>query len=409
MSREPQAHRVVITGLGVVTSIGIGVSEFRAGLRAGRSGVKPISSFDTTGYPAANGCEITDFEPEAWLHGVRPEGLGLVSQFSAAAARMAVADAGLPEEQLRSRRSLVSVGTTDGESRDLDRLAVAQHQHGAQSLDWRIARRSTASRLATSIVRELSLTDVEAVTIPTACAAGNYAIGHGLDALRNGDVDFALCGGADAVCRKTFAGFYRLGAMAPEVCRPFDRNRNGILMGEGAGILMMESLESAKARGARVYAEILGYGLNCDAISPVHPDQGSLSRCMTLAHQDAGVKPEDIDFISAHGTGTRANDLTEAGAIRQAFASPPPTISIKSMIGHTMGAASALGAAACALAITDQFIPPTINHQDTDPECGLDCVPNEARPASVRVAQNNGLAFGGNNAVLVLGRYEDTV
>jgi 3-oxoacyl-[acyl-carrier-protein] synthase II len=194
--------------------------------------------------------------------------------------------------------------------------------------------------------------------------------------------------------------------MAPEVCRPFDRNRTGILMGEGASILLMESLASATARGARIYAEILGYGLNCDALSPVAPDQGSLARCMALAHRNAGVKPEDIDFISAHGTGTKANDMTEAGAIREAFETPPPTISIKAMIGHTMGAASALGSAACALAITEGFIPPTINHQETDPECGLDCVPNEARRADLRVVQNNALAFGGNNAVLILGRPE---
>jgi 3-oxoacyl-[acyl-carrier-protein] synthase II len=406
MNDERHARRVVITGLGVVTSIGIGVSEFLSGLRAGRSGVKPITAFDTSGYPAANGCEITDFEPRRWLKHVSPDDIGLASQFCAAAARMAVADSGLATTELRGRRALVSVGTTDGESRDLDSLAVQQYRHGPESLNWRTVRRSLAGRLSTSIVRELALTDVEAVTIPTACAAGNYAIGHGVDAIRDGDVDFALCGGADAVCRKTFAGFYRLGAMAPEVCRPFDRNRTGILMGEGAGILMMESLESARTRGARIYAEILGYGLNCDALSPVAPDQGSLARCMMLAHRNAGVKPEDIDFISAHGTGTKANDMTESGAIREAFERPPPTISIKSMIGHTMGAASALGSAACALAITEGFIPPTINHQETDPDCGLDCVPNEARPADLRVVQNNALAFGGNNAVLILGRLE---
>jgi 3-oxoacyl-[acyl-carrier-protein] synthase II len=405
MNDQQHARRVVITGLGVVTSIGIGVSEFLSGLRAGRTGVKPITSFDTTGYPAANGCEITDFEPERWIR-QSPAGIGLASQFSAAAARMAVEDSAMPMAELRGRRALVSVGTTDGESRDLDSLAVQQHRHGPESLDWRTVRRSPAGRLSSSIVRELALTDVEAVTIPTACAAGNYAIGHGVDAIRAGDFDVALCGGADAVCRKTFAGFYRLGAMAPEVCRPFDRNRTGILMGEGASILLMESLASATARGARIYAEILGYGLNCDALSPVAPDQGSLARCMALAHRNAGVKPEDIDFISAHGTGTKANDMTEAGAIREAFETPPPTISIKAMIGHTMGAASALGSAACALAITEGFIPPTINHQETDPECGLDCVPNEARQADLRVVQNNALAFGGNNAVLILGRPE---
>ncbi|HEX5741031.1 MAG TPA: beta-ketoacyl synthase N-terminal-like domain-containing protein, partial [Pilimelia sp.] len=241
--------------------------------------------------------------------------------------------------------------------------------------------------------------------LATACAAGNYAIGYGYDAVRAGEVDIALCGGADAVGRKSFASFYRLGAMAPEVCQPFDRDRRGMLMGEGAGMLVLESADAAAARGARIYAEVLGYGLNCDAGHAVAPDGVSFARCMALAHRNAGVRPEDIDLISAHGTGTKVNDTTEVGAIRRAFPEPPPTVSIKGMLGHTMGAASALGAAACALAITDGFIPPTINHRTTDPECAIDCVPNEARPADLRVVQNNALAFGGNNAVLILGRY----
>lgn len=399
-------NRVAITGLGVVTSIGIGVDAFLDGLREGRSGVKPIMSFETEGYAYANGCEVTGFDPHEYLELLDPAKIGRASQFGAAAARMAVRDSGMSLEQLRERRTLVSVGTTDGESRELDELAVHQFQHGPEDLDRAVVRRSPAGRLSTSIVHELGLADVEAVTIPTACAAGNYAIGYGVDAIRNGDVDVVLCGGVDALCRKTFAGFYRLGALAPEVCQPFDVDRKGILTGEGAGLLMLESVESAQRRGARIYAEVLGYGLNCDALSPVAPDEESLARCMTLAHRNAGVKPEDIDFISAHGTGTKANDKTESGAIRRAFTTPPPTVSIKGMLGHTMGAASALATAACALSITEKFIPPTINHVETDPECGVDCVPNTARSAEVNVVQNNSLAFGGNNAVVVVGRYQ---
>jgi 3-oxoacyl-[acyl-carrier-protein] synthase II len=402
-----QPRRVVITGLGTVTSIGLGPAAFLDGLRSGRSGVKPITAFDTTGFAHANGCEVTDFDPAEWLHEVDPAELGRASQFSAAASRMAVADSGLSLEELRRRRALVSVGTTDAESRDLDVLVGTQLESGPEQWDPGVVRRAQAGRLSSGIVRELGLVDVEAVTIPTACAAGNYAIGSGFDAIRDGDVEVALCGGADAVCRKTFAGFYRLGTIAPEVCQPFDKNRKGILTGEGAGILLMESLESARARGARIYAEVLGYGLNCDAHHPVAPDRDSLARCMEVAHRNAGVKPEDIDFISAHGTGTRANDVTEAGAIRQVFDTPPPTVSIKSMIGHSMGAASALASAACALALTEGFIPPTINHEETDPECALDCVPNEARSAELNVVQNNALAFAGNNAVLILGRYKE--
>ncbi len=209
------------------------------------------------------------------------------------------------------------------------------------------------------------------------------------------------------MCRKTFTGFYRLGTIAPEVCRPFDVNRQGILTGEGAGVLLLESLESALARNARIYAEVLGYGLNCDAYHPVAPNQDSVAQCMQLALDGAGVKPEDVDFVSAHGTGTKANDVTEARAIRQVFGDDTPrTVSIKSMLGHSMGAASALSSIACALAITEGFIPPTINHVETDPECNVDCVPNEAIEADLRVVQNNGLAFGGNNSVVIFGKYE---
>ncbi|MEV1025803.1 beta-ketoacyl-[acyl-carrier-protein] synthase family protein [Streptomyces sp. NPDC050264] len=405
---EQRPRRVVITGLGTVTSIGLGAPAFLDGLKSGRSGVKPITAFDTTGFAHANGCEVADFVPGDWIHHVDPQELGRATQFSVAAANMAVADAGLSAQDLRERRVLVSVGTTDAESRDLDTLVGTQLTEGPEQLPPGVARRAQAGRLSSGIVRELGLVDVEALTIPTACAAGNYAIGSGFDAIRHGEVQAALCGGADAVCRKTFTGFYRLGTIAPEVCQPFDVDRKGILTGEGAGILLLESLESARARGARIYAEVLGYGLNCDAHHPVAPDQDSLARCMEVAHRNAGVDEDDIDFISAHGTGTRANDVTEAGAIRQVFDTPPPTVSIKSMIGHSMGAASALSAAACALAITEGFIPPTVNHRATDPECGLDCVPNEARPAELNVVQNNALAFAGNNAVLILGRMDRT-
>ncbi|WP_336111686.1 beta-ketoacyl-[acyl-carrier-protein] synthase family protein [Streptomyces sp. PTD9-10] len=400
-------HRVVVTGLGVVTSIGTGVDAFAAGLRAGRSGAKPITAFDTTGFAYSNACEITDFDPAAWITEQSPDDLGRAAQFAVAASRMAVADAGLTEEQVREVRSLVSVGTTDGESRDLDHLTGLQVNGGDDVLDAVVARRVWPGRLSAGIVRELGLEDVETVTVPTACAAGNYAVGYGYDAISSGDVEMALCGGADALCRKTFTGFYRLGTIAPDVCRPFDADRQGILTGEGAGILLMESLESALARGARIYAEVLGYGLSCDASHPVAPDRDSIARCITAAHRNAGIEAADVDFISAHGTGTKANDVTEVGAIRQVFgAQLPRTVSIKSMIGHTMGAASALASAACALALRDGFIPPTVNHRTTDPECAVDCVPNEAVEADLRVVQNNGLAFGGNNAVLVLGRWD---
>ncbi|KUJ65278.1 3-oxoacyl-ACP synthase [Streptomyces albus subsp. albus] len=401
------ARRVVLTGFGVFSSIGVGAAEYAEGLRSGRSGAKPITVFDTEGFEHTNGCEIRDFEPERWIRNLDVAQLGRASQFSAAAARMAVQDAGLDPADLREQRGLISIGTTDGESFDLDRLVASQLAVGSAKMDGSIASRIRAGRLSASVAQELGLTDVEAVTIPTACAAGNYAIGYGFDAVRSGEADYALVGGADAMCRKTFAGFYRLGTIAPERCQPFDIDRKGLLTGEGAGVLLLETLESALARGARIYAEVLGYGLNCDADHQVAPLESSVARCMELALHNAGVKPEEVDLISAHGTGTKANDVTESRAIRSVYGpNPPRTVSVKSMLGHTMGAASALAAIACSLAITHGFIPPTINHASTDPECEIDCVPNEAVEADLRIVQNNGLAFGGNNAVVLLGRYE---
>ena len=394
--------RVVVTGLGPVSSIGIGLSQFAAGLRSARSGVSPISLFDTTGFAHTNGCEVRGFAPR--FDRLAADRLGRASRFSVAAAGLALRDAGVDPAELAGRPGLVSVGTTDGESQDLDQLTELAVRCGPRHLPAEVIARVPASWLSISVAHEFGLRRAEAVTLPTACAAGNYAIGYAYDALRLGEADYALCGGADAMCRKTFAGFYRLGTIAPQRCQPFDKDRTGILTGEGSGMLFLETLASAQRRGARPYAEILGYGMTCDAKHPVAPDGVSIAECMRRAHRNSGVEPGQVDLVSAHGTGTRANDLTEAAAIREVFpAAPPPTISIKSMIGHTMGAASALAAIGCAVAIDQGFIPPTINHVNTDPEVGLDCVPNQARRADLRIVQNNAFAFGGNNAIVLLG------
>jgi len=404
------SSRVVVTGLGVVSSIGIGRDEFADALRAGRSGARPISVFDTEGFEHTLGCEVAGFDPRPWIHRVDPAELGRASGFSIAASRMAVADAGLTEDDLRARRGLICIGTTDGESYDLDQLVEIEVNHGPEAMDPVQARRSTATRLTAGVAHDLDLSDVEAITVATACSAGNYAIGNGFDAVRTGEAEYALVGGADAMCRKTFAGFYRLGTVAPDCCRPFDSERKGILTGEGAGVLVLEPMESALRRGAPIYAEVLGYALNCDAKHPVAPDRESIKECIELALRNAGVEPHEVDLISAHGTGTPANDVTETGAIRDVYgAKTPPTVSFKSMLGHTMGAASALAAIACGLGITHRFIPPTINHRETDPECAVDCVPNQARDAELKIVQNNGMAFGGNNAVVVLGRFDEEV
>lgn len=398
-------RRVVITGLGVFSSIGTGAAEFAAALRAGVSGRAPLTAFDTTGYAHSYGCPVRSFDPARWLRRVRPSELGRAAAMSASAARMATDDAGLIAADLRAVRCHVCVGTTEGGAFELDQLTSSWLEDGPERMDPALARRVPAQSLSVAVARELDLTDAEISTIGTACSAGNYAIGDGFDAIATGEAEFALCGGADAIARKTFTIFYRLGLIAPDHCRPFDSGRQGILTGEGAGIVLLESLDSALARGARVYAELLGYGLNCDAYHPTAPNREGIARCMELAMRDAGVKPEEIDLIAAHGTGTRVNDITEAQAIRDVYGSRvPPVVGLKSMLGHAMGAASALGVIACALAITGRFIPPTINHRQTDPECAIDCVPNAAVDADLRVVQNNGFAFAGNNSVVLLGR-----
>jgi 3-oxoacyl-[acyl-carrier-protein] synthase II len=403
---RPPRRRVVVTGLGVISSIGTGPGAFARSLREGRSGARPIGAFETAGFERANGCEVVDFDPSASIERLDHRQLGRATQLAVSGARLALADAGIAPDELRARSALISVGTTSGETRDVELATQRQATGVADGLDAGSAHRAASSRLSADIARELELTRVEAMTIPTACAAGNYAIGYGFDAVTSGEVEVALCGGVEAMVRTLFVAFYRLGTIAPDVCRPFDRRRKGILTGEGSAFLVLETLDSALARGARIHAEVLGYGLSCDSHHPVAPDRDGVARCIARAHANAGVEPDDVDLISAHGTGTPTNDVTEVAAIRQVFGDDlPPTVSVKSMLGHTMGAAGALAAVACVLALGEGFIPPTINHTETDPEIDVDCVPNQARPASLRVAQNNALAFGGNNAVVVLGRY----
>jgi 3-oxoacyl-[acyl-carrier-protein] synthase II len=396
--------RVVITGLGPVSSIGVGASAFAAGLRAGRSGISRITSFDTTGFPHDKGGEVHDFAPNEVLRRLDPARWGRSAQFAAAAARLAAEDARLDTGALRPERAAAVIGTTSGESAVVEAITAEILADGYAALSPDLLEQFPAHRLAHGVSAELGLAG-ESLTIATACSASNYTIGYGYDLLATGEADVVFAGGADSVCRWAHAGFHRLGALAAEACAPFDRDRTGIITGEGGAVLLMETLAHAEARGAHVYAEVLGYGLNCDARHPVAPDAESIAACIRLAHRNASVSPSDVDYICAHGTGTPANDAVEARAIRDVFGeSPPPISSIKSMIGHTMGAASGFGAIATAIAIRAGVLPPTMNHRTPDPElAGLDVVPNEARPASVRVAQNNGFAFGGNNAIVMLG------
>jgi len=396
--------RVAVTGLGPVSSIGVGARAFADALRAGRSGISRITSFDPAGFPFQNAGEVRSFDPADYLTTLDPAGWGRSSQLAASAARLAVRDGGLDPASVAPGRAHAVIGTTSGESQVSEMLTAQIIDGGFAAQDPALLRQLGAGRLAHAVSEELGLTG-ESVTIATACSASNYALGYAYDLLVTGEADVVLAGGADSVCRWAHAGFFRLGALTASACAPFDRDRSGILTGEGGAVLLLETFEHALARGVRIQAEVLGYGVNCDASHPVAPDAASVAECMRLAHRNAGVKAEEVDYVCAHGTGTPANDLVEGGAILDVFApSAPPVSSIKSMIGHTMGAACGFGAIAAVTAIDQGFLPPTINWANPDPAlAGLDPVPNEARAATVRVVQNDGFAFGGNNAIVMLG------
>ncbi|MEV4188257.1 beta-ketoacyl-[acyl-carrier-protein] synthase family protein [Streptosporangium canum] len=403
---EGASRRVAVTGLGAVSSLGTGARTFAQAIREGRSGVSPIRSFDASGFPYTFAGEVHDFEPERLLRRLHIGEWGRSSLFAASAARLALMDADIDPGQVSAARAGSAMGTTLGESAVIEALTSQWVHGGLKDLDPALVRQAPAGRIATAVNAELGLTG-EAHTIATACSASNYTLGYAYDMVRTGEAEFMISGGADSVNRWEHAGFYRLGALAESVCRPFDTHRSGILTAEGGVALFLEPFEGAVARGARIYAEVLGYGVNCDARHPVAPDPTSIAECIRAAHRNAGVRPEDIDYICAHGTGTPTNDATEVKAVREVFGDAlPPISSIKSMIGHTMGAASGFGALICCMALHDGFLPPTANVTETDPALGpgVDCVPGTGRAASPRIVQNHGFAFGGNNAITILGR-----
>ncbi|MEU5083592.1 MULTISPECIES: beta-ketoacyl-[acyl-carrier-protein] synthase family protein [Streptomyces] len=404
---ETPWRRVVVTGLGAVSPVGIGVRDFADSVRAGRVGIEPVRSFDASPFPSRQAAEVHDFAPADILHHLDPDRWGRSALFAAAASRLAVQDSGIDPELLSAGRSGSIMGTTSGESAVGQSLGGQWVIRGLKGLEPRLVGQLPAGRIAQAVNAELGL-DGDAQTIPTACSASNYALGHAFDMVRSGEADFMLAGGADAVNRLTHAGFYALGAMAHDLPRPFDAGRTGIVTGEGGASLLLEPLDHALERGARIYAEVLGYAANCDASHMVHPDAASIAACIRAAHRNAGITPDEIDYICAHGTGTPTNDSTEVQAVRQVFGDRlPPISSIKSMLGHTMGAASGFGAIACCKALEQGFLPPTANLVEIDPELGqgVDCVPVRGRDARPRIVQNHGFAFGGNNVITVFGRY----
>jgi 3-oxoacyl-[acyl-carrier-protein] synthase II len=400
-------NRVVITGLGVVSSIGIGWESFWKNLLRGKSGISPVTSFDTSGHFTHNGGEIRNFRADEYISPDTLKILSRSSQFAITAAKLALKDTNLSPEQLEDMTVGTCIGTTMGSvqtSEIINQFMVLEGKTDfGNDLICQVPTHSTPA----AVSREFNLTGPN-LMFSTACAAGNYAIGYGFDLIRLGRADLIFAGGSDPFSRVAYTGFNQFGAVAPEKCQPFDKNRRGMMVAEGAGILIIESLEHAARRNAPIYAEISGYGLSCDAHHITLPSVEGVTRCMLQALRQTGTGIHEIDYISAHGTGTLANDRTECAAIRDVFGLRTqriPVSSIKSMLGHTMGAASALEAIACSLTVKNNVIPPTINYETPDPECDIDCVPNQAREQEVNIALNNSYAFGGNNASLVLRKF----
>ena len=407
-TRAVGAMRIAVTGIGAVTPLGIGKEELWAALLAGKLGFAPVESFDTSAFNVHLGAEVRAFSPGGYVRTLDPERLGRASQLAIAASRLALADAGLDDwregEQwgVAAERAGVALGTTAGESLEIERFDDRYLAGELDAVGGEFMALYPSHMIAAHVARELGLAGVNTM-IPAACAAGNYALAHAVDALRSGRAEVMLAGGADAFSRTTFTGFARLGAIAPERCQPFDRGRKGMIPGEGAAILVLEPVAAARRRGARIYAEVAGYGLSCDAhhMTAAHPEADGAVRAMTRALADAGVAPEEVSYISAHGTGTLANDRLEAIAVERVFGAGTrvPISSVKSMLGHTMGAAAAIEAAVCALAVATDEIPPTMGLEA--PEGDLDYVPGAARRQRVEVAMNNAYAFGGSNASTV--------
>jgi 3-oxoacyl-[acyl-carrier-protein] synthase II len=402
-------NAVVITGLGLVTPIGTGKAKFWKALIAGENGIRTITSFDTSAFRTHRGGEVRDFRPDDYCRHIDHRRIGPAAQLAIAAVRLALDDGGIDVDQADRSTTAVIFGTTMGESPVAESI---NEMSGQAALTKRtghspdLALRFPQEMIPSSVAREFGFRGPVSL-MATACAAGNYAIGYAADLLKSGEVDLALAGGSDPFSRVAFIGFNSMLAVAPEICQPFDRRRKGMCVSEGAGALLLERYGSARRRGAPIYAEVAGYGLGNDAhhMTAPHPAGRGASRSIVNALQASKVPAGSVDYINAHGTGTPANDKIETLAIKQAFgeaAYKTPVSSIKSMLGHTMGAASAIEAAASALAIQQGIIPPTINYRESDPECDLDYVPNYARGVRLRTVLSNSFAFGGNCAALVL-------
>jgi beta-ketoacyl-acyl-carrier-protein synthase II len=400
--------------MGVISALGTGLQTYWEALKAGRSGIRRITQFDASPFPCQIAGEVPDFDPSCYMERKDARRVPRSAQLAFAAARMAVEDAGLGSPLPEPERAGVSFGTAIG-SLDQSELAIqTMRRDGYDRVSPFLIPSALPNTSAYLISQEFQALGPTS-TISTACATGTQAMGEGLEMIRRGAADVMIVGGTDG-CISDFAigGFCAMRALptsyndAPErASRPFDKDREGFVYSEGAAVLILESHEHALARNARIYAELAGQASSSDGFHIAQPDPEAMgpSRAMRWALVDAGVKPEEVDYINAHGTSTQLNDLTETRAIKTVFgeyAYDLAVSSIKSMIGHAMGASGALEAIATTLAINESIIPPTINYETPDPELDLDFVPNTARSAEINVALSNSFGLGGQNACIVL-------
>lgn len=414
---ERTSRRVVITGLGLLTPLGRGVEENWQQLCAGRSGIGRIDRFDASMLPVRIAGQVKGFDPSTVIERRELKKLDLFSQFAVACAQQALADAGWSASVSDADRTAVILGVGMGGIASMEDGVRGFYEGGMKRVSAFFIPRLIANLAPAHVAMRFGLRG-ENFAIASACASGGHAVGEAVRRIRAGYQDAALAGGVEApITPLGVAGFASMKALStrndePErASRPFDRQRDGFVIAEGAGMLFLETLEAAVARGARIYAEIVGYGANDDAhhMTSPSPDGRGAAECMLRALRDAALEPQAIGYINAHGTSTPLNDVVETLAIKTVFGAHAYRLAVsstKSMTGHTLGAAGAIEVAYTALALYHQVLPPTINYEDPDPDCDLDYVPNRARPAAIECALSNAFGFGGTNCTVVLRRLQ---
>ncbi|RMF86720.1 MAG: beta-ketoacyl-[acyl-carrier-protein] synthase II [Nitrospirae bacterium] len=408
-------RRVAITGLGIVCPVGIGVEQAWSALLAGRSGIRRVTRIDPSDYPCQIAGEVEGFDPDTCFEKREQKKVDLFIQFGMAAAIEAMADAGLTLEGELADRAGVCVGSGIGGLTTIEHYGHTVHTRGPRRITPFFIPMSIINLVAGHISIRFNARGPNTSPV-TACATGTHAIGDGARMIQYGEADVMICGGAEApICRLGLGGFGAMKALStrneePErASRPFDAERDGFVMGEGAGILVLEEMEHARRRGARIYAEVVGYGMSGDAhhITAPAPEGEGAQRCMRATLRDAGLAPEAVGYINAHGTSTPANDRNESRAIRAVFGGHADRLvvsSTKSMTGHLLGAAGGIEGVFLAKAVAEQRVPPTINYEHPDPECDLDYCPNEARDLDFEVGMSNSFGFGGTNACVAFRR-----